>query len=88
MWYRAHGIGDGSGRRGTGASVYSLVYSPDGTCLASRCTGEESVRVWEAKTLRKDALPVTICAGARSLDEFSNSAFSPDGRLLCAGTSV
>ena len=79
--FNAHG---GNGDR----AVHSLVYNMDGTRLASRSMHHSSVRVWEVKKLSKNASPIVICGGLNSLYEYSNSAFSPDGRLICAGSSV
>jgi len=86
--YAAHSVSVSEGGGGGEAAVHSLAYSMDGKWLASRCVGEECARIWDVRRLGKTARPAVVCAGVRSLDEYSNCAFSPDGKLLCVGTSV
>uniref|UniRef100_A0A7S4HVB9 FHA domain-containing protein n=1 Tax=Odontella aurita TaxID=265563 RepID=A0A7S4HVB9_9STRA len=73
---------------GPGRAVTSLVYSADGTRLASRSIGDDAAAVWDARKLTRSSEPLAVCAGLPALHEASNCAFGPDGTVLCAGTSV
>ena len=73
---------------GMGRAVTSLVYNVDGTRVASRCAADDTVKVWDTKRLSKSTEPITVCADLPALYEASSCAFSPDGTMLCAGTSV
>uniref|UniRef100_A0A7S3QJ26 FHA domain-containing protein n=1 Tax=Chaetoceros debilis TaxID=122233 RepID=A0A7S3QJ26_9STRA len=71
-----------------GKPIHSLSYSYDGRKLSSRCMGDDRVLVWDARRLSRTAKPMAVCEGLPGLYEYVNSAFSPDGKLLCAGTSI
>jgi WD40 repeat protein len=73
---------------GENIAVHSLKFNFDGKRLASRCMEGDSVRVWDARRLSRSSLPMVECLNLLSLYEYSNCAFSPNGQLLCAGTSV
>ncbi len=72
---------------GTGKAVHNLIYNVDGTRLSSRSMNDDTVRVWNAQRLSRSASPMAICAELPSAHEHSNSAFSPESDILCAGTS-
>jgi WD40 repeat protein len=72
---------------GEGRPVNSLSYNADGSQIASRSADDDVAKVWDAKRLSRSASPVVICSGLSTVHERSNAIFSPDGRLLCAGTS-
>jgi WD40 repeat protein len=75
-----------SGSRGM--AIHSLTYNFDGKKLASRCMDDGCVKVWDARRLSRTAQPLSICKGLHGLYESVNCAFSPDGRILCAGTCI
>ena len=64
-----------------------LVYSTDGDKLASRSSEDDTVLVWDPKRLSKSSRPLNSCSGLGTIHESSNVCFSPDGRILCAGSS-
>lgn len=72
---------------GDNRAIHSLVYSVDGSRLASRSMDDDTVKVWDARRLSRSASPIVTCTGLPSDYEHCNSAFSPDGRVLCAGSS-
>ncbi len=73
---------------GKNVAIHSLVYNYDGTKIASRCTDDDCVKVWEARKLSRSAKPFLSINGLKSQYEYSNSSFSPDGKFFCVGTSV
>lgn len=73
---------------GPGMAICFVGYSYDGKRLVSRSSDDTSARVWEARRLSRSSKPVLIAAGIPSLFDGSNCAFSPDGKVLVAGTSV
>lgn len=67
------------------APIYSLVFSIDGSHLASRST--QSCSVWNAAKLSKSSKPLVDYQGVALDDtstmETSTIAFSPNGKVLC-----
>lgn len=72
---------------GEGRPVNSLSYNLDGSQIASRSADDDVVKIWDAKRLSRSSSPIVTCPGLPTVHERSNAVFSPDGRLLCAGTS-
>mmetsp|Transcript_7868 Transcript_7868/g.10338 ORF Transcript_7868/g.10338 Transcript_7868/m.10338 type:complete len:791 (-) Transcript_7868:225-2597(-) len=64
--------------------VASVQFSSDSRQFASR-GNDDSVKLWD---IRKFKDPLKVFSGISTLYSSSNTAFSPDGRVLCAGTSV
>jgi WD repeat-containing protein 70 len=78
--YDAHG--------GGGKPVDSIVYSPDGSRLASRSVEDPHTLVWDAAKLSKSSSPLARCNDTPTLFAAQcRPAFSPDGSLLCVGIS-
>ena len=73
---------------GKDIAVHSLVFSNDAKKLASRCMEDDSVKIWDVRRLSRTSKPIAVCPGLLSIYEYSNTSFSPDGNLLCVGTSV
>jgi WD40 repeat protein len=67
--------------------VTSLVFTPDGSRFASR-GADEVVRVWPAQALTDRTAPLLSFTNVSSAAATANVAWSPDGRLLCAGVAV
>jgi WD40 repeat protein len=65
------------------SEVTAVAFTSSGRLLGAR--SGDSVALWD---LRKPSAPVRTCRGLDSLFETSNFAFSPDGKYLCAGSSV
>jgi hypothetical protein len=102
--YQAHGpiknvdsSGDNSNSKSVSSpAVTSVVFSPDGTMIASRAGGSEelddTIRIWNATHLGKDTAgapsssPMFICPDVPSFSDRANCAFSPNSRILCVGT--
>jgi WD40 repeat protein len=72
---------------GEGRPVHSLVFSVDGSRIASRSMDDDTVKLWDAKRMSRSSIPIVSCNGLPSVHENSNCSFSHDGRLLCAGSS-
>jgi WD40 repeat protein len=67
-----------------GTDVTSVEFSPSGRQLA--CRGDDDrVTLWD---IRKYKEPLRTFTGLESFFNTSNVTFSPDGRFVCAGTSV
>ena len=75
------------GVHGNGKPVNSIVYSVDGSRLASRSVDDSSCKVWDTRRLSRSASPLAVCLGAPTLYEHCKATFNPDGTILCAGTS-
>jgi len=71
----------------TSEPVTSLAYSVDGLKLASRSENNDTARVWNAQRLSRSSAPLVICSGLETVHEMANAAFSPKGKILCAGSS-
>jgi len=86
--YKAHS--DPTGK--TAPAINSILFSPDGTLLASRAGGSEelddTVRVWSVADLGKNgsSSPLFVCKDVPSFSEHANCAFSPNSRMLIVGT--
>jgi WD repeat-containing protein 70 len=72
---------------GKGHSVAALTYNVDGTRVASRGVDDDHAKVWNATRLNRSSLPVVTCRDAGSSHDLANTAFSPDGKVLCLGVS-
>lgn len=72
---------------GEGRPVNSLSFSVDGSFICSRSSEDDTVKVWETRRLSRSCVPVATCEGVSTVHERSNAVFSPDGRLVCVGTS-
>jgi len=64
--------------------VTCVSFSPSGRLLLSRGS-DDAVKVWD---VRKTSSPLRTFGGLESFFSTSNAVFSPDGRFVCAGTSV
>lgn len=69
-------------------SISSLVYNYDGTKLASRCMDDDCVKVWDARRMSRSAKPLVVCDRLYGRYESVNCTFSPNGKVLCAGTCI
>lgn len=76
-----------SDAHGDGNSVCSLVYSLDGSKLASRSVNDNTTKVWDAKRLSRSSSPLLICSNTPTIYESVSVAFSADSNILCVGTS-
>lgn len=72
---------------GVGRPINSLAYNLDGSQIVSRSSDDDAIRVWDARRLSRSCAPVATCSGLPTVHDRSNAVFSPDGRLVCAGTS-
>lgn len=79
MIYDAHG---------TGNAICHVGYSHDGKRLVSRSSDDTTAKVWEARRISRSSRPILIASGLPSFFDGSDCAFSPDGKILLAGTSV
>lgn len=77
--YDAHGSSN--------KAITSLSYSVDGSMLVSRSADDDTVRVWNTQRLSKSSVPLVVCSSLESVHEESNGCFSPNGKILCAGSS-
>ncbi len=68
--------------------IHSLTYNFDGKKLASRSMDDECVKIWDARRMSRTAKPLSICTGLQGIYESVNCAFSPDGKILCAGSCI
>jgi WD repeat-containing protein 70 len=84
--YGAHGSDDGT--TNNNSPVTSLAYSVDGSKLASRCSQDSSVRVWDPRRLSRSSVPTLQCRNVESIHENANACFNSDGSLLCVGQST
>ncbi len=74
---------------GRNVAINSLVFNNDGTKIASRCMDDDLIKVWETRRISRSAKPIFQSSrDVPSRYEYSNTTFSPDGKYLCAGTSV
>ena len=67
------------------AKVTAVAWAPDGKTLASRGT-DGTIKLWD--TRKPAAGPLRVLPDIATHYDSANLAFSPDGRLLCAGTNV
>ncbi|XP_076876885.1 WD repeat-containing protein 70 [Brachyhypopomus gauderio] len=67
-----------------GSDTSSLVFSYDGTTLASR-GGDDTLKTWDIRNFRK---PLNVATGLTSYFPMTDCCFSPDDKLLVTGTSV
>ena len=73
---------------GNGNAICHVGYSYDGKRLVSRSSDDTTAKVWEARRISRSSKPLLIASGLPSFFDGSNCAFSPDGKVLVAGTSV
>jgi WD40 repeat protein len=73
---------------GTGKAICFVGYSHDGKRLVSRSSDDTAAKVWEARRVSRSSRPILVAGGLPCLFDGSNCAFSPDGSVLVAGTSV
>ena len=73
---------------GTGNAICHVGYSYDGKRLVSRSSDDTTAKVWEARRISRSSRPILIASGLPSFFDGSNCAFSPNGKMLVAGTSV
>ena len=67
-----------------GTDITSVEFSPSGRQLA--CRGyDDRVTLWD---IRRNKEPLMTFGDLESFFSTANATFSPDGRFLCAGTSV
>jgi len=67
--------------------VSSLVYTIDGSRIASRSVDDTTCKVWDPRRLSRSSSPLAVCAVVPTLYEHCKAAFNPDGTALCLGTS-
>ena len=92
-----------SAHGGTAKQVTFVTFSRNGERIASRSESDNTVRVWDVSQIEKmGALgrkyrtedkgePISllaVCNGLPALNGSANCSFSPDGSILCAGSSV
>jgi hypothetical protein len=73
-----------------GSEVTCVVWSPDGSRLVSRAS-DDTLRLWDAKPASKvnDRTGLlSVVRGLPNLAVTTNAAWSPDGRVIVAGTCV
>ena len=73
---------------GEGKAIQSLRFNGDGTQLASRADDGGTVQVWGYRKISRSGRPVTSCPGVPNADERPTVSFSPDGKMLVAGSFV
>jgi len=76
---------------GHSSQVNAVTFSPDGNTIASG-GNDGSVRLWDAKTGKLIAVPITLRPhvrpdGVTDQDLVLSVSFSPDGTMLAAGTT-
>jgi WD repeat-containing protein 70 len=79
---------------GENVTITSVVFSPDGSALASRGTDGKIV-LWSIKPLgsasgvtgNHQSTPLKVIAEAVNMYPQANVEFSPDGSMVCCGTS-
>lgn len=97
--YSVHG-GDSSNNK----PITFVTFSGDGSRIASRSELDDTVRIWDVNVMEKGmtlsgkkfkkggmhppSLLLATCIGLPALNESATCAFGPDGRIVCAGTSV
>jgi WD repeat-containing protein 70 len=89
--FHAHGSGSGSGGGGGDGQdypIHALVYSQDGSRLASRSSVDNCAKVWNPKRLSRSSTPLVTCMGLPTVHERANLAFSPSGKYLCGGATA
>ncbi|GKY95088.1 hypothetical protein MPSEU_000472900 [Mayamaea pseudoterrestris] len=72
---------------GAKKAVTSLVYNTDGALIGSRSIEDDSAKIWDNRRLSRSSKPEIICKGLESFHEPANLAFSPDGKIVCAGAA-
>lgn len=70
---------------GDGRHISNLTYSFDGSKLASRSSGDDNVKVWNAQRFSRSSEPIVTCTGANTVHERANSAFNLEANILCVG---
>ena len=64
--------------------VYSVVYSPDGSRLASGSL-DNTIKIWDATVNANTSTPITTLSG--HTDNVYSVTFSPDGLKLASGST-
>lgn len=67
-------------------TILSVNFSMDNTTLASRSSSGHVI-LWDTHNSTTVKTPLKIISGMNNDYPFANTAFSPDGSLLCCGTS-
>ncbi|KAK1747497.1 putative WDR70-like protein [Skeletonema marinoi] len=81
-----HGISAHGGTK----PVTFVTFIGDGSKIASRSDSDDTVRIWNVEKMEKDSGSFSRkrSGGLPALNESANCAFSPDGTVVCAGSSV
>ena len=74
-------------------AIRSLVFNTGGTSVASRAQDDDTIKIWDYKRLgrslgEEETATAITCRDAPNDSEHASCDFSPDGRLLVAGTFV
>jgi WD40 repeat protein len=73
---------------GNNMRVTSLTYNYDGSKIASRSVDSTTTLVWNAVKMSSSSATLATCNDTNTIYEQANVAFSPDGKILCAGVAT